>query len=88
MSKARQLAGTLTALEVETAVCGRSVRAWRPSNEDSAIMVMPRWITDRRHPPLRPRVWWWQRGNSSGWRHRPDTHATAQAVAALLYHQR
>jgi hypothetical protein len=88
MRTTRQLADTLTALDVDTAVCGRSVRAWLPSHQDSAILVMPRWMTDRRHPALRRRVWWWQRGNSSGWRARADTHGAAEAVAALLHCQR
>jgi hypothetical protein len=88
MSRTRQLADTLTALDVETAVCGRSVRAWRPSHQDSAILVMPRWIADRRHPLLWRRVWWWQREKSVGRRRRADTHGAAVSVAAALHHQR
>jgi hypothetical protein len=42
MRKTRQLADTLTALNIEAAVCGRSVRAWLPCHKDSAILVMPR----------------------------------------------
>jgi hypothetical protein len=58
------------------------------AQQDSAILVMPRWIANRRRPLLRHRVWWWQRGNACGWRPRANTHGTAEAVAALLHHQR
>lgn len=61
-----QLAGELTALGVEAAVTGRSVRAWLPGHEDGAIVVVPVWMADRRRRLRRRRAWWWQPGNPYG----------------------
>ena len=92
MDRTRKLAAALAALGVEAALTGRPVRAWLPGHQDSAIVVMPIWMADRSGRPWRRRLprplWWWQRGNSSGWRRRAGTHGTAMGVAALLRQQR
>jgi hypothetical protein len=80
----RDLADALAVRGVAAQVSGRSVRAWLPGREGTAVWVVPGWHVEPGRGWLRRRVWSWRRGNSSGWRRRADTAGAAMRVATLL----
>jgi hypothetical protein len=78
MSESSDLTEALKARGLMAAASGRSVRAWRPSSPDGAIVVCPGWAAGG------AALWTWQHGGTTGSHPRGDIPGAAGAVAAFL----